>query len=326
MTSPTPLTIWTNQHFDDADLARLRAEASPHRVVVSAATSKSNLVAGGRDPAALEADILYGQPHVQDVLESTRVKWVQLTTAGYTRFDRPEIFDALRAKLIAFCNASALYDEPCAQHVVAMLLAMARAIPQAALDQPHARWNYLPLRGQSFLLGGQKVLIVGYGAIARRVVELLAPYRLDITAFRRSVRGDENCPTLPIDQFGAHASAGDIVINILPSSPSTANFFNADRLAKLMPGAIYINIGRGDTNDQDALASLLQSGHLSKAFLDVTNPEPLPKDHPLWTTPNCHITPHTAGGTFDEPNRMLQHFLTNLKRYEQGETLIDRIA
>lgn len=320
------LTLWTNHRFEPADLDRFTREAAPHRVVVSQVTSKSNLVAGPRDPAALHAEILYGQPSVEDVLESTKVRWVQLTTAGYTRFDDPKILNAIRDKGIAFCNASKLYDEPCAQHVVAMLLASARAIPQCARDQVQHSWNYLPLRGQSFLLSGQTVAIVGYGAIARRVVELLTPYNLSITAFRRTVRGDENCPTLPTDQFDQHLPNADIVINILPSSPSTTNFFSADRFARMKPGAIYINIGRGDTNDQDALAQSLHSNHLFRACLDVTSPEPLPKDHPLWSAPNLLITPHTAGGTFDEPKRMLDHVLTNLRRFDRGERLVDRIV
>ncbi len=321
-----PLTIWTNQNFNDANLTFLRQQASPHRVMVSATTSKSNLVAGGRDPAALQSDILYGQPNIDDVLQSDRIQWVQLTSAGYTRYDKPELFAAMKAKQIAFCNASSLYDEPCAQHVLAMLLSLARAIPAAALDQAAAKWDYLPLRGQSFLLRGQKIALVGYGAIARRLVELLAPFKLDITAFRRSVRGDENCPTLPIDQLDAALPHADFVINILPLAESTRDFFNLDRILRIKRGAIYINIGRGDTNDQLALVSALSEQRLAHVFLDVTSPEPLPKDHPLWTTPHAHITPHTAGGTFDEGKRMIEHFIANLQRFENGDKLVDRIV
>ncbi len=317
--------IWTNHYFDAPLLQQLKDRSAGHELIVSPKTSKSNLAAGDRDPAAMEAETLYGQPHVQDILESTAVKWVQLTTAGYTRYDKPEILQAMKDKGVAFCNASSLYDEPCAQHAVAMLLSLARALPTATIDQQDAKWRYLELRGQSFLLRGQRVAIVGYGAIARRVVELLAPFRLDITAFRRSVRGDENCPALPIDQLDARLPKMDVVLNILPSSPSTTNFFDAARLARFRPGAIYLNIGRGDTNDQTALAAALQSGQIAHAYLDVTAPEPLPEDHPLWTTPHCHITPHTAGGTHDEPQRMLEHFLTNLRRFERGENLVDQI-
>ncbi len=322
----TPLTIWTNQKLDSQHLELLKKAVLPHQLVVAASTNASNLVAGGRDPAALQADILHGQPSPEDILESTRVRYVQLTSAGYTRYDKPDFLSEIKKRDIPFCNASHLYAEPCAQHVMAMLLSMARAIPQAIADQPHASWNYLPLRAQSFLLDGQNVAIVGYGTIAQRLIELLAPYRLNINTFRRTVRGDENAPTFPIAELDSKLAEMDIIINILPLSDSTKQFFNRDRLGKIKKGAIYINIGRGDTNDQDAMVDLLKSGYLSKVFLDVTTPEPLPKDHPLWRLPNCHICPHTGGGSVDETKRMITHFAENLKRFANGEKLVDRIV
>lgn len=320
------LSVWTNHGFDPATLAFLRERLAPHTLKVADGTNKSNLAAGSRDPAALEADVIYGQPHLDDMLESKRLKYVQLSTAGYTRFDRPEILDKIRAKGIALCNASSVYDEPCAQHAAALLMALGRALPQIRDDQHTRKWNWAHHRGQSFLLGGQKTLIVGYGAIAKRLVELLTPYHLDILAFRRSVRGDENVKTLPTSELDAHLPTAQIVINLLPLSDSTGNFFNADRLTKLPASAIYLNIGRGDTNDQAALAGMLRDGKLKYAYLDVTTPEPLPADHALWTLPNCFITPHTAGGSYDETMRMAQHFVANLTRFTAGEKLLDRVV
>ena len=93
----------------------------------------------------------------------------------------------------------------------------------------------------------------------------------------------------------------------------------------MKPGAIFYNIGRGTTVDQTALLNALKSGRLSAAYLDVTDPEPLPKDHPLWSVPNCYITPHTAGGHAEEFERLATHFLNNLKRFEEGKALVDRV-
>jgi phosphoglycerate dehydrogenase-like enzyme len=90
-------------------------------------------------------------------------------------------------------------------------------------------------------------------------------------------------------------------------------------------GAVFYNIGRGTTVDQEALVGALNGGRLAAAWLDVTDPEPLPPTHPLWTAPNCHITPHTAGGHNDEFHRLVGHFLGNLDRYVRGETLKDRV-
>lgn len=319
------LTIWKNQRFDDATAKVLKDRVRPHEIVWSASASASMLVAGSRDPAALTADILYGQPDPADVLESKKVKWVQLTSAGYTRYDSAGFKQSLKSRQIAFCNASSLFDEPCAQHAAALLLSLSRALPLAVLDKASGAWNFTQLRRQSFLLGGQKTLIVGYGAIARRLVELLSPYGLHMTAFRRTVRNDENLHTVPIAEIDAYLPTADIIINILPASDATKHFFDHRRLSAVKPGLVYISIGRGDTTDQTALVDLLASGHMHYAYLDVTTPEPLPPEHPLWTTPNCYITPHTAGGTFDEPTRMSQHFLDNFDRYLNQRPLSDRL-
>jgi phosphoglycerate dehydrogenase-like enzyme len=93
----------------------------------------------------------------------------------------------------------------------------------------------------------------------------------------------------------------------------------------MKPGAVFYNIGRGTTVDQVALIAALKAGPLSAAYLDVTDPEPLPPNHPLWTAPNCWITPHTAGGHDDEFGRLAGHFLQNLGRFGRGETLADRV-
>ena len=320
------LTIWTNQPFPDDVRAYLSDQAAPHKILFAKKPVANLLSPGVRDPDALTADVLYGQPDPADVLASENVRWVQLTSAGYTRYDDLTFFKALREKGVAFCNASGVFDEPCAQHVMAFLLGLARNLPQATLDQQTGQWNQKDIRATSFLLRRQKTLIVGYGAIGQRLVDMLAPYNLHLIGFRRTVRGDETIRTLPIDQIDQHLPTAQIVINILPASPSTKNFFDADRLAKLPPEGIYISIGRGDTTDQDALRAALEQDKIADAYLDVTTPEPLPPDDPLWQTPNCHITPHTAGGTFDEMMRLAEHFLENLKRFTKGGAMLDRIV
>jgi len=118
----------------------------------------------------------------------------------------------------------------------------------------------------------------------------------------------------------------DHVINLLPENDSTLRYVNARRLGWFKPGARFYNVGRGVTVDQAALLEALQSGRLGAAYLDVTEPEPLPVDHPLWSAPNCYITPHAAGGAHDENNRLVRHFLKNLEAFERGTELMDRIV
>ncbi len=115
----------------------------------------------------------------------------------------------------------------------------------------------------------------------------------------------------------------DHVVNLLPENDSTRGFMNAERFAQMAHGAFYYNIGRGATTDQEALLKVLNSGHLGGAYLDVTSPEPLPYKHPLWSAPNCFITPHSAGGHAGEDLRLVMHFLKNLQRFENGEELDD---
>jgi phosphoglycerate dehydrogenase-like enzyme len=117
----------------------------------------------------------------------------------------------------------------------------------------------------------------------------------------------------------------DHVVNILPANDESQNFLNAERLASLKQGAIVYNIGRGTTLDQNALMKELRGGRIAAAYLDVSEPEPLPPEHPLWTTPNCFITPHIGGGSHDEKERQVRHFLDNLRRFERGEALHNRV-
>jgi len=120
-------------------------------------------------------------------------------------------------------------------------------------------------------------------------------------------------------------AAADHVLNLLPDNAESRHFINADRLAAMKPGANFYNIGRGATVDQTALLQALRSGRLGAAWLDVTDPEPLPADHPLRAAPNCFITPHTAGGQVKESEALVRHFVENFHRFLQGTTLSDRI-
>jgi phosphoglycerate dehydrogenase-like enzyme len=134
-------------------------------------------------------------------------------------------------------------------------------------------------------------------------------------------------PTFASDHPDAAAALAGAhhVIDVLPASASTDRWFDAARFAACRPGAVFYNVGRGTTVDQEALRAALLAGQLGAAYLDVTTPEPLPPDHPLWTTPNCFISPHLAGGHHDEAERLVQHFLENLRRFTTQQALLDRV-
>ena len=321
------LTIWTNTKFDPAVTQLLHDGTRAHRLVTSAAASTSVLVAGQTDPALASADIAFGQPDPVDCLRYPNIKWVEVSTAGYTRYDTPEFLETFRARGSAFTNASAVFADPCAQHVLAMMLSLGRQLLPSHRDQlTDQSWHYEERRYHSRLLTGQSVLMLGYGAIGRRLTELLAPFGMTLYALRRQTRSETGVRIVPETELTRVLPLVDHIVNILPANPATAGYVNARRLACCRPTAKFYNVGRGTTVDQPALAEALRSKKIAAAYLDVTDPEPLPPTHELWSTPNCYITPHTAGGRHDQDETIVRHFLKNLAAYEAGGAMTDRVV
>jgi phosphoglycerate dehydrogenase-like enzyme len=321
------LTIWCNNDFSTGQAAErelLMKGVGGHRLLFFEPDEN------GRDGPSLEAlssaDIAFGSPDARAASDCERLLWIQLNTAGYTSFDHADIKQKLTAHGTRLTNSSAVYDEPCAQHLLAMMLSLARGLP-FALDAQRGdkAWHMHDLRPGLRLLNGQTVLILGYGAIARRLVELLGPLHMNLVAVRRHVKGDEPLRVLESSAVDELLPLAEHVVNILPANEETDNFLSAERLARLKRGAFVYNIGRGTTLDQNALSQELREGHIAAAYLDVTDPEPLPPEHPLWETPNCFITPHVGGGHATEKERQVKHFLDNLRRFERGEALSNRL-
>jgi phosphoglycerate dehydrogenase-like enzyme len=234
--------------------------------------------------------------------------------------------ESMSARGVCFTNASSVFADPCAQHVLGMMLAFGRQLLPSHRDQltDHS-WHYHERRYQSRLLTGQTVLLLGFGAIGRRIAQLLAPFNVRLFAVRRQVQPEAGVEVISEQELPKILGLVDHVINILPANASTERFMSEERFSMLKPGALFYNVGRGVTVDQRALMGALNAGRLAGAYLDVMDPEPLPPDHALWTTPNCYITPHTAGGRHDQDEELVHHFLSNLARYEKGEALIDRV-
>jgi len=320
------MNIWCNAQFSGEALAELKARVQPHQFVISTRVAASNLVAGAPDPALAEADVAFGQPDPKSVIDCSRLKWVHINSAGYTRYDTPEFRSALTARGAAFTNSSMVYAEPCAEHALAFMMAEVRQFAQSVDTQRSDRsWPTAKRRLASRLLVGQSVVMLGYGAIGRRLAELLVPFRMRITALRRKASEEAGVQIIGEAELPAALADADHVVNILPENPGTRSFVDARFLAAMKPGAVFYNIGRGATVDQGALVAALESRRLAAAYLDVTSPEPLPPDHALWTAPNCYITPHTAGGHDTEDAALIRHFVDNLARFESGEPLLDRV-
>lgn len=321
-----PLKIWTNAKFSEAATRLLKEGTRSHCLIEGAVLRASVLDAGGCDPGFAEADIALGQPDPADCISSAHIRWVELTSAGYTRYETAEFFTALQSRGTAFTNASSVFADPCAQHVLAMMLAFGRQLLPTFQDQlTDQSWHYDERRAASRLLTGQKVLMLGYGAIGRRLSQLLRPFDVEVIAFRRRAAEEPGVKFVAQEALASVLGEVDHVVNILPANPATDDFVNEQFLAACNPAMRFYNVGRGTTVDQTALVSALKKGLIACAYLDVTEPEPLPPEHELWRTPNCFITPHTAGGRHDQDETLVRHFLKNLYAFEKGESMVDRV-
>ena len=322
------LTVWANHEFRPGarelfydSLARLGC-----RVIQSVQSSGSVLAEGGADPALAEAEIAYGQPDPADLIRYPGLRWLALSTAGYSRYDNEPFRAAMRDRGTVVTNASQVFANPSAEHVLAMMLAFARELPKYVLNQAGARgWEYLPDRYSKEMLTGKTVLILGYGAIGRRLTELLAPFRCRVIGMRRSPKGDEGIEIVAGSELAQVLPLAHHVVNLLPDAVSTRNFCHAGFFQSMATGGLFYNIGRGATVDQAALLDALRSGQVGGAYLDALDPEPLPPEHPLWNEPNCRITPHVAGGHREQDENLIRHFLANLGNFLNDEPLTDRI-
>ena len=219
---------------------------------------------------------------------------------------------------VQLANTGAANAKPVAEWVVAMLLSDLRQLPTFADHQRAGLWR----RHLSDTLAYKRVTILGYGPIAQALEAMLVAFGASPTVFARTTREHVRA----IADLGAALATTDILVVLTPLTDATRNLVGTDVLAALPDGAIVMNAARGPVVDTDAILRELMSGRL-RAILDVTEPEPLPDGHPLWTAPNCTITPHVAGATtryFDNVYPLVRSQLERLLAGEEPENLLPR--
>jgi len=213
-----------------------------------------------------------------------------------------------------------------AEHVVAMMLALAKDLPHWIAEQEARRFQQRPVPR----LAGRTCVVVGLGAVGQRVARMATAMDMNVIGIRQ--RADAGLVpgvtrVVPVDQLDRVLPRADVLVVAVPRTPATTGLFDASRLARLPHGARLINVGRGDIVDEAAVAELLHTGQLAGAAMDVFGVEPLPADSPLWSAPNSIVTPHIAGLGEGYVERAVQVLLANVDRLERGEPrlhLVDR--
>lgn len=266
------------------------------------------------------ADILFGMRLIPDLMPLTgSLRWIQTLSAGVEKLISPALIDSD----ILITNASGAHAPQISEHILAMLLAFARGLPGAYRAQLASNWDHDGVAGGVFELEGKTLGIVGLGDLGDAVAVKARAFGLNILALRKRPTAkpayvDEIF--LPADLPGL-LSRSDFVVDTLPLTPATRQFIGAAEFAAMPDSAYFFNAGRGGTVDQDALIAALHSGAIAGAGLDVTDPEPLPPESPLWKMPNVIITPHTSGYSPMVRERVTRIFVENLTRFVAGEPL-----
>lgn len=307
----------------------VRAESAARLIPFQQLAPDVDFVAAPDEAAALalipDADALLGFCDPDIVAAGKRLRWIQLYTAGAGPCSE---IPAVRKRGIVVTNMQRISGPEIAEHALAMLLAFTRGLNTWLPRQRQAEWDQslFPMQ-KLWELKGRTLLVVGLGGIGTELAERAHGLGMTVIATRAS---PADKPAF-VDYVGSPAellklaARADVVVNGAPLLPSTLNLFNAKFFAAMKPGGYFINVGRGKSVVQDDLLAALKSGQLAGAGLDVTEPEPLPADHPLWQLPNVIITPHVAATSDRVFARVFLLAQENTRRYVAGERLLSEV-
>lgn len=264
-----------------------------------------------------EADVIIGNAAPGMIAHSQRLQWLQLNSAGADAYCKPGI---IRPGTI-LTNATGAYGLSVSEWMVAATMMLCRKMDLYAANQAAHRWQ---CEGTVSSVWGSTTLVLGLGDIGSAYAAVMKAMGSHVIGLRRDTRRKPDCvdELYHMEQLDEVLPRADFVAMVLPSTPETHHIMNESRLLHMKPGAFLINAGRGDAVDCDALARILNAGApLAGAALDVTEPEPLPENHPLWDAPRCILTPHIAGG-FHLPEtleRIIRIAGENLSAFLAGE-------
>ena len=276
-------------------------------------TFGENLAESERKKQFLEADIAFGNVPALWLSDASRLQWLQLESVGFGEYQTVET-----SKDVKITNLRGMFSIPVAETAVGGILSLYRGLDTLARLKDQRQWLKNEMRPSLRTLHGAKAIIVGGGSIGEVIKERLQAFGTNIQVMDKYSTAADITALEVLDQ---QLPETDVVMVCLPETQETIGFFDRERLSLLSPHAVFVNVGRGSAVDESALIDKLNAKEIAGCVLDVTHEEPLPEYHPIWNCPNTIITQHTSGGSGDELLNKVKVFLTNLKRFQQGQPL-----
>lgn len=277
--------------------------------------------AGDPDPDGLEDTEVFVVPYtagaddLRIMARMPRLRVVQTLTAGVDHVL------PITPPGTVLCNAAGVHDASTAELAVGLMIASLRHLDDFARAMPDGRWLYD--RHES--LADKRVLVVGFGSIGRAIARRLAGFEVELVAVARSARIVDGVQVHAMDRLPDLLPTADVVVLIVPLTAQTRGMVDAGFLASMPAGSLLVNVSRGPVVDTDALVRACRQGHV-RAALDVTDPEPLPADHPLWRTPGVLISPHVGGNSSAFLPRARRMVAEQLERLRSGRPLANVVA
>ena len=273
------------------------------------------------DSVVAEAEVLLARCTPRIVRDAKNLRWLQDSRHGVDSCMIPEI----TAKEFLLTNSQHTSGPPMGDHAIAMVLSLARGLHRYHAYQLEGRWTGDPEGFPMLELGGRTLLVVGLGGVGTEVARRAAGLGMRVLAIRNSRRaGPDFVEYVGLsDELFELAGEADVIVNALPLTEETRGLFDAAFFDAAKRGAIFVSVGRGESTVTGDLIAALKDGRLTAAGLDVTDPEPLPPGHELWTLPNVLITPHVAAETDEGRWRRWAVYVENLRRWVEGDRMLN---
>lgn len=268
--------------------------------------------------ALKEAHIIIGEPRNEDFRFCRRLELMHSPSSGVNYYVQGGQFP----KDAVLCCMTGGYGNVLAEHLLALVLSLCRRLPEYHDQQRQHKWE---LRKYDKQLEGSTLLVLGAGDIGTTVAKWMRPMVGRVIGVRRVARDYPDCydEMITLEQLDSRLGEADIIVCALPHTSQTVHLLNEERLRNMKPDAVLVNGGRGSLIDQEALCRCLDEGRFWGVGLEVTAPEPLPEDHPLWDQPRVIITPHAAGNSFGPGSplerKIWAYIIPNICRFLRGE-------